>query len=234
LTSSITENLNRVRAEITRAAIASHRDPADVRLIAVSKTKPAQQVALALTCGQMDFGENYVQEAVEKIRAVAAIDTAAAPVWHFIGAIQTNKTRDLAACFDWVHTVDREKVARRLHEQRPVDKGRLNICLQINVDEDPNKAGASIEQAAALLEGCRSYENLALRGLMTILDPRKPAQEGYNRLRDLFEELAGQAPATWDTLSMGMSGDYPAAIAAGATLVRVGTAIFGERGLGKA
>ena len=229
MTSSITENLNRVRAEITRAAIASHRDVADVRLIAVSKTKPAAQVLQALASGQSDFGENYVQEAVAKIREVAAAGPATAPVWHFIGAIQANKTRDLATCFDWVHSVDREKIARRLHDQRPLESGRLNICLQVNVDADPDKAGISIDEAATLLERCSSYENLAVRGLMTILDPRKPPQEGYNRLRDLFEALTDQAPPTWDTLSMGMSGDYPAAIKAGATLVRVGTAIFGQR-----
>lgn len=236
---TITENLARVRAEITEAARAVRRDPATVGLIAVSKTKPPAAVLEALGSGQQDFGENYVQEAVEKIREVAVLAARAhpplprEPVWHFIGAIQTNKTRDLAAHFQWVHTVDREKVARRLNEACP--EGRvLNICLQVNVDRDPNKAGVMPEAARALLEACLPYPRLAIRGLMTILDPLRPPEEGYNRLRELFDTLAdsGLDPermAGWDTLSMGMSADFPAAIAAGATLVRVGTAIFGAR-----
>ena len=206
------------------------RDSASVHLIAVSKTKPASAIEEALAAGQIDFGENYVQEAVGKIETLAGRDA----VWHFIGAIQTNKTRDLARCFDWVHTVSRAKVARRLDDQCPPGK-RLNVCLQINVDGDPNKAGVAPEAAGALLQECLPCERLALRGLMTILDPRTDPQVGYNRLRELFEELAPQIPriresqAEWDTLSMGMSGDYLEAVAAGATYVRVGTAIFGPR-----
>jgi pyridoxal phosphate enzyme (YggS family) len=215
--------------EIRQAAQAVGRDPDQVQLIAVSKTKPASQVVEALRAGQCHFGENYVQEALAKISEVAGLAPEAEPVWHFIGAIQTNKTRDLARAFHWIHTVARDKVARRLNDQCPPGK-RLNVCLQINVDRDPNKAGALPEQAADLLARAQRYPNLSLRGLMTILDPRSDPGEGYNRLRELYDMLAPAAPNSWDTLSMGMSGDYPAAIAAGATLVRVGTAIFGPRG----
>jgi len=225
---SISENLARVRTGITEAAIAAGRDPSRITLIAVSKTKPAAAVVEALTAGQVHFGENYVQEAVAKIDEVAARAPQVTPIWHFIGAIQTNKTRDVAAHFHWVHTVSREKVARRLNDQRP-DGPPLNVCLQVNVDGDPNKAGVPVQAAGELLARLEDLERLSLRGLMTILDPRTPPLEGYNRLRDCFENLAQRAPAGWDTLSMGMSGDYPAAIRAGATMVRVGTAIFGAR-----
>lgn len=238
---SIGENLGRVRTEITQAARAAGREPGDVTLIAVSKTQPAGAVAEALAAGQRHFGENYVQEAVAKIAEVAKIaDVAktgvadpvladASPVWHFIGTIQTNKTRDVATHFQWVHTVSREKVARRLNEQRPDGAPPLNVCLQVNVDNDPNKAGVPVAAAAELLGRLEGLEHLSPRGLMTILDPRTPPLEGYNRLRECFEALAARAPAGWDTLSMGMSADYAAAIAAGATMVRIGTAIFGVR-----
>lgn len=231
---TISENLSQVRTRITEAAVAAGRDPDSVSLIAVSKTRPAADVLSALAAGQRHFGENYVQEAVAKINAVAEINAVAdrtsdrRPIWHYIGAIQTNKTRDIAAAFDWVHSVARSKVARRLNEQRPEGR-KLSICLQVNVDGDPNKAGVAPEAAAALLAECLEFERLDVRGLMTILDPATDPREGYNRLRALFEDLQHQAPGSWDTLSMGMSRDYPAAVAAGATLVRVGSAIFGAR-----
>ena len=189
----------------------------------------------ALAAGQVHFGENYVQEAVDKIAEVARIAEVAAgvprstPIWHFIGALQTNKTRDVATRFDWVHTVSREKVARRLNDQRPHGPP-LNVCLQVNVDGDPNKAGVPVSAARELLDRLVGLDRLCPRGLMTILDPRTPPLEGYNRLRECFEDLADHASGHWDTLSMGMSGDYPAAIQVGATMVRVGTAIFGARG----
>ena len=225
---SIPENLTRVRTAITEAAKAAGRDPHAITLIAVSKTKPAADVLAALAAGQLHFGENYVQEAVAKIAEVDAGVEGRRPVWHYIGAIQSNKTKDIARAFDWVHTISREKIARRLNEQRPAGT-KLSVCLQVNVDADPNKAGVAPADAAALLAGCRELERLDVRGLMTILDPETEPRDGYHRLRELFESLKPQAPGCWDTLSMGMSGDYPAAIAAGATLVRVGTAIFGAR-----
>ena len=225
---TISENLTSVRTAITEAAIAAGRDPETITLIAVSKTKPAADVLAALAAGQQHFGENYVQEAVAKIAEVGAGVQDRRPVWHYIGAIQSNKTRDIAAAFDWVHTVSREKIARRLNDQRP-EGPRLSICLQVNVDGDPNKSGVAPDDAATLLEACLGLNRLDVRGLMTILDPETEPLEGYNRLHELFDTLKDRAPACWDTLSMGMSGDYPAAIAAGATQVRVGTAIFGLR-----
>ncbi|TNF81768.1 MAG: YggS family pyridoxal phosphate-dependent enzyme [Gammaproteobacteria bacterium] len=225
---TISENLTTVRTAITEAAMAAGRDPATITLIAVSKSKPAADVLAALAAGQQHFGENYVQEAVEKIAAVGEGMQDSRPIWHYIGAIQSNKTRDIATAFDWVHTVTREKIARRLNDQRP-EGPRLSICLQVNVDGDPNKSGVAPEGAAPLLESCLGLDRLDVRGLMTILDPETEPLEGYNRLHELFDSLQDRAPACWDTLSMGMSGDYPAAIAAGATQVRVGTAIFGLR-----
>ena len=225
---TIPENLKSVRNAITEAALAAGRDPASISLIAVSKTKPAEDVLAALAAGAQHFGENYVQEAVAKIAEVGSGTAGLQPIWHYIGAIQSNKTKDIARAFDWVHTVSREKIARRLNEQRP-DGARLSVCLQVNVDADPNKAGVAPAEAAALLDACLGLERLDVRGLMTILDPETEPRDGYNRLRELFEDLRSRAPACWDTLSMGMSGDYEAAIAAGATHVRVGTAIFGAR-----
>lgn len=226
--STLAGNLAGVRSEMIQAARLADRDPSELTLLAVSKTRPATDVLAALAAGQQHFGENYVQEAVAKIKEVAAGNPPITPIWHFIGAIQTNKTRAIARHFDWVHTVSREKVARRLNDQCP-EQRRLSICLQVNVDNDPNKAGVSPESTAALLDACSGLARLDVRGLMTILDPATDPSDGYNRLRTLFESLRGAAPEGWDTLSMGMSGDYQAAITAGASLVRVGTAIFGPR-----
>ncbi len=221
---TIALNLAALRSEIAAAAAAAGRDPHRIKLIAVSKTQDTAAVQEALAAGQTDFGENYLQEAREKIDKLAGQGA----IWHYIGAIQTNKTGYLARHFDWVHTVDREKVARRLSAQCPSGR-QLNICLQVNVDHDPNKAGVAPEFAAQLLSYCCGFENLGVRGLMTILDPRSEPLASYNRLRDLFETLADLAGPQWDTLSMGMSGDFRAAIAAGATHLRVGTAVFGPR-----
>ena len=221
---TIAENLGAVRKQIATAARAANRDPDAIGLIAVSKTQDLGLIQQAVDAGQRHFGENYLQEARDKITALTGQDL----IWHYIGAIQTNKTRDLAQHFHWIHTVDRLKVARRLSEQGPQDK-QLNICLQVNIDRDPKKAGVAPEAVAELLKGCLTFHNLRLRGLMTILDPRSEPLSSYNRLRDLFQTLSGAAGNDWDTLSMGMSGDFPAAIAAGATQVRVGTSIFGPR-----
>ena len=165
---NISENLSRVRQEIREAALNAGRAPEDVTLIAVSKTKPATDVLAALEAGQRHFGENYVQEAVAKIAEISAHGPEPPPVWHFIGAIQSNKTREIATAFDWVHTVAREKIARRLNEQRP-DGHRLSICLQVNVDGDPNKAGVAPEEAAALLAAGGGFERLDVRGGVGVL-----------------------------------------------------------------
>ncbi len=213
-----------MRAQISAAAHAAGRDPEEITLIAVSKTQSAVAVRAAFDAGLRDFGENYLQEAVDKVAACEAMGAR----WHFIGALQSNKTRPVATNFHWVHTVDRGKIARRLASQRP--SGRtLKVCLQVNVDADPNKAGVTPEKLPALLDEALGCEGLEVRGLMAILHPDTEPARGYGTLRELFEQLRGRAGPRWDALSMGMSGDFEAAIAAGATHVRVGTAIFGPR-----
>jgi len=221
---SIALNVAAVRREIAAAARACGRDPDSIELIAVSKTQPAAAIREAAVAGCRSFGENYPAEAAAKQDELAGL----AVTWHYIGAIQSNKTRLIAERFDWVHTVSRGKIARRLAEQRPAGR-LLDVCLQVNVDRDPNKAGVDPADAAALLTEVRALPNLRVRGLMTILHPASAPGEGYGRLAELFEQLRGLAAEPWDTLSMGMSGDFREAIAAGATHVRVGTAIFGER-----
>lgn len=213
-----------MEAEIQAAAAHARRDRASIRLIAVSKTQPVAAIRSAHAAGIDNFGENYLQEAVPKIVHCADMQV----TWHYIGAIQSNKTRVIAENFDWVHTIDREKIARRLNDQCPGGK-RLNVCLQVNVDADPNKAGVRPQDVAQLLAAAADLENLAVRGLMTILHPDTEPEQGYQRLQQLFQQLASSANDQWDTLSMGMSGDYVQAIAAGATCIRVGTAIFGPR-----
>ena len=221
---SIASNIAAVRREIAAAADACGRDPEDVELIAVSKTQPAAAVRTAAAAGCRSFGENYPVEAAAKQDDLGDLDV----TWHYIGAIQANKTRILASRFAWVHTVARAKIARRLSEQ--VEQGHtLNVCLQVNVDRDPNKAGVDPAEAAELLAEVRALPNLRVRGLMTILHPESPARAGYERLAEIFHTLRAVAPEPWDTLSMGMSADYRDAIAAGATHVRVGSAIFGAR-----
>lgn len=221
---SIGTRTAKVRARVCNAAREANRKPETVRLIGVSKTQPVESVVAAYAAGLRDFGENYLQEALPKIAACSHLDI----VWHYIGAIQSNKTRQLAAAFDWIHTVDRVKIANRLNAQCPPGK-TLNVCLQINIDEDPNKNGVAPADAAATLAAISGFANLRVRGLMTIGDPGANPAESYGALQRLFHALAALAPGVWDTLSMGMSGDFPAAIAAGATQVRVGTAIFGPR-----
>lgn len=198
-----------------------------VRLIAVSKTKPASQILAAIDAGQRDFGENYLDEAVPKIEELAENSCR----WHFIGNIQSNKTRHVAAFFDWAHCVDREKIALRLSRQRPDHLRALNVCIQVNIDNEVNKSGVFDAEALALADQISQLPNIRLRGLMAIPSPgsdfeaqRKP----FARMRRLFEQLRKTHPSM-DTLSMGMSADLRAAIAEGATMVRIGTAIFGAR-----
>lgn len=226
--SNVTDNLNALRAAIAAAEKKYGREPGSVRLIAVSKQKPAADIALAWRAGQREFGENYLQEAVAKIRELADLDI----VWHFIGALQSNKTRDVAMHFDWVHSVDRYKIAERLAKQRAEDAIPLNICLQINLHDEPTKAGIHPGQAALLAEQIHALPRIRLRGLMAIPEP----VEDFDAQRRAFGELTAlrdslnAAGHDLDTLSMGMSGDMEAAIAAGATHIRIGTAIFGARG----
>ncbi|HET7370917.1 MAG TPA: YggS family pyridoxal phosphate-dependent enzyme [Gammaproteobacteria bacterium] len=224
---TIADNLENVRRTVTDAAERWGRNTSAITVLAVSKTKPPEAIQAAAAAGQRDFGENYLQEALAKMDAVA--DPALR--WHFIGAIQSNKTRPIADRFDWVHTVDREKIARRLHEQRPDDLPPLNVCLEVNVSDEPQKAGAAPEEVEALAEVVVALPRLKLRGLMALPAPAEAFEvqrEPFKKLAALYEQLRAKG-FDIDTLSMGMSGDFEAAIAEGATIVRIGTAIFGER-----
>jgi pyridoxal phosphate enzyme (YggS family) len=215
---------------ITQAALQAGRKASSVQLLVVSKTFSHDQVAAVAALGQRDFGENYVQEGVDKI---AALQGVAGLVWHCIGPLQSNKTRLVAEHFDWVHSVDRLKIAQRLSEQRPAHLPPLQVCLQVNIDGGPTKAGVPTADALALAQAVAALPRLKLRGLMTIPD----AVEGFdaqvavhNQAKRLFDELqTALALPYFDTLSMGMSGDLEAAVQAGSTMVRVGTAVFGSR-----
>jgi hypothetical protein len=229
--SIIGANLQAVEATIQAAAQAAGRPRSAVQLLAVSKTFPAQAVLEAVAAGQRAFGENYLQEALDKMAAVASAIPEVPLEWHFIGPIQSNKTRPIASHFQWVHTVDRLKVAQRLSEQRPAGLGLLNICLQVNISGEDSKSGAAPEELPALAQAVAQLPNLRLRGLMAIPAPEtEPARQraAFARLRTLLENLRCDG-LMLDTLSMGMSGDLAAAIAEGATIVRIGSAIFGAR-----
>lgn len=224
----IQNRLERVRKRIEDAAERAGRDPGNIRLLAVSKAKPASDVAELATLGQRAFGENYLQEALEKIRSVPERDRLE---WHFIGPLQSNKTRPVAEHFDWVQTVDRLKIARRLNDQRPEGLDPLQVCLQVNISGEPQKAGIMPDALKELAEGVAGFPRLRLRGLMCLpapADDEAAAREPFHRMRELAGEL-DRAGHTLDTLSMGMSGDLEAAILEGSTLVRVGSALFGPR-----
>jgi pyridoxal phosphate enzyme (YggS family) len=220
--------LHSVRARIARAAEAAGRDPQSVRLLAVSKLQPASMVRAAAAAGQREFGENYVQEGIDKIEALADVPGLG---WHFIGQLQGNKTREVAERFDWVHTVDRERIAARLSAQRPHHAPPLQVLLQVSLAEEPGKGGVTARQVPALAGVVSALPGLRLRGLMCIPPPVADPQAQrvpFRQLRELLEQLNAAGHAL-DTLSMGMSDDLEAAVLEGSTLVRVGTAIFGPR-----
>ncbi len=223
ISENISENIAAAKEAINTAARLADRNSDDIHLIAVSKRKPVEDIATAASAGIEDFGENFLQEAIPKIAALAHLDLR----WHFIGAVQSNKTRAIATYFHWVHTIDRLKIARRLSEQCPNGK-LLNLCIQVNVDQDPNKAGVAPEDASGLLRDLLDLPRIRVRGLMTMLERTSKPEKSYAHLAEIFESLRPLAHQ-WDTLSMGMSADFREAIAAGATHVRVGTAIFGPR-----
>lgn len=232
---SITSNLQEVWHAVKAATEQAGRDPSSVSILAVSKTFGPEAVIEAAGGGQVAFGENYLQEALDKQQAIQTLRPDLALEWHFIGPIQSNKTRPIAEHFAWAHAVDREKIARRLSEQRPPDLPPLNICLQVNVSGEASKSGISPEDLPALAKVVATLPNLRLRGLMAIPEPaedfesqRKP----FELMRSLQQQLAATGIMT-DTLSMGMSADMVAAIAEGATIVRIGTAIFGKRDYAK-
>ncbi len=226
---NIKDKLNRVRGQIAAACAAASRDPSSVNLLAVSKTKPLEMVTEAMSCGQIDFGENYLQDALVKIAAMS--DTK--PVWHYIGAIQSNKTRDIAANFDWVHTVASEKIARRLNNQRPAELPRLKILIQVNINQEAAKAGIAPAELPMLIEAIQDFDKIQLVGLMAIPEQQDDVaiqRANFRRLADLHRRTKAEFGLTSFTeLSMGMSADLDAAIAEGATWVRIGTAIFGQR-----
>ncbi len=227
--STIAENIAKVGARIREAAQASRRDYAAIGLLAVSKTKPAAAIRQAHAAGLHDFGENYLQEALEKQLELSDLPL----IWHFIGPIQSNKTRAIAEQFAWVHSVDRLKVAERLSAQRPPQLPPLNVCLQVNVSGEASKAGCSPQELPALAQAVAQLPHLKLRGLMCIPEPTEdPAAQhaAFARLRELRDSL----DLDLDTLSMGMSHDLEAAIAEGATWVRIGTALFGARDYARA
>lgn len=225
----IANNLNLIHTGIAAAAKSANRPHDGVKLLAVSKTRSENELREVWAEGQRDFGENYLQEALDKIDALADIDIC----WHFIGPIQSNKTRPIAENFSWVHSVDRLKIAQRLNDQRPSDLGPLNICLQINISREESKAGILPEELPALAAQIVKLEKIQLRGLMAIpasSDDPELQRQPFAQMNALLQELQQQLPnEPLDTLSMGMSGDMEAAIHEGATMVRIGTALFGPR-----
>ncbi len=219
--------MNYVRSRIRQAALAAGRDPAAVTLVAVTKAQTAETIRLAATAGVTDFGENYLQEASAKMDQLADL----ALRWHFIGGIQSNKTRAIAERFDWVHSIDRLSTVRRLSAQRPFHAPPLNLCIQVELVPEPNKGGVRPDDVAPLAAAAAELPRVRLRGLMCVPPPQANAAAEralFGRLRSLLEELNASG-LKLDTLSMGMSGDYESAIAEGATLVRIGTALFGSR-----
>jgi pyridoxal phosphate enzyme (YggS family) len=223
----VTENFRKIQDLLAKAAVDAGRSPDRIRLLAVSKKKTPEAILEAYAAGQRDFGENFVQEAVEKIAAVNRDDID----WHFIGHLQANKTRAVAGQFQWVHTVDRLKIARRLSEQRAHYDSDLNVCIEVNIDGEDNKSGVAVTDLPELAAAIAKLPRLRLRGLMclpAIRDDFAAQRQPFARLRELLEALNTNG-LQLDTLSMGMTADYAAAIREGATIVRIGTAIFGPR-----
>ena len=223
----ITQNIKSIRDQITAMEKKYARETGSVELLAVSKTRPLDDIVLAFGEDQRHFGENYLQDALSKITCNPSPEIE----WHFIGPIQSNKTRQIAENFQWVHTIDRLKIARRLSEQRNPEQKPLNVCIQVNVSEESNKSGVKIGEALSLAKDISQLPNIHLRGLMCIpeaSDDFDQQRRSFRLLRELKDEIQAQG-IKLDTLSMGMSNDMEAAIAEGSTMVRIGTAIFGQR-----
>ena len=224
----VTDNIHTTQEQIAELEQQSGRPRGSVTLIAVSKRQPVSKIREAASAGMRDFGENYLQEAVEKQQQLEGLYDL---IWHFIGPIQSNKTRGISENFDWVHSVDRSKIVRRLSEQRPLHLKPLNVCIQINLSEEDTKSGTTTSQAADLCALTDSLENIRLRGLMAIpapTDNREAQRDNFIALSRLFDTLKSKHPSM-DTLSMGMSNDYGPAILQGSTMIRLGTALFGPR-----
>lgn len=226
---TIAERLKSARTRIERATTSAHRPLNSVQLLAVTKTKPVSDIVQAYEQGQRLFGENYVQEGVEKVQQLSQYDNIE---WHMIGPLQSNKTKVVAEHFDWVQTIDREKIARRLNDQRPDDKPPLNVLIQLNIDDEDSKSGIQPAELSAMIDTIQTLPKLRLRGLMAIPKAAQDEQQQnatLNALADLFHQYQ-QNLSEFDTLSVGMSGDMGAAILHGSTMVRIGSAIFGARG----
>lgn len=231
---SIADNLTNVRQRIKKAQIEVNRDPASVQLLPVTKTRSADDLLLAMASGLSSFGENYVNEAVAKQAALKSVCSESAfqqLVWHFIGPVQSNKTKLIALHFDWVQSIDREKIAQRLNDQRPKGFNPINVCIQVNINHEESKSGLNIQAVKTLAKFIDSLPNLTLRGLMTIpkaVQSPEALQASFLEMDTLFKQLQALYNDV-DTLSMGMSADIESAIANGSTMVRVGTALFGQR-----
>ena len=228
---TVQDNLLNIKNEIAKIAKKCERDPNTIKLIAVSKTKPVEQVIEAINAGQLAFGENYVQEGVEKIQYFEKNMPNNDLIWHFIGPLQSNKSKLVAEHFDWMHTIDRLKIAQRLNDQRPKDMAKLNVLIQVNISQEASKSGVKPEEVADLVKQIVILPNLNLRGLMAIPEIENDYDKQLNvftKMQQLLQSLQKDYPFM-DTLSMGMSGDMQAAIVAGSTMVRIGTAIFGAR-----
>jgi pyridoxal phosphate enzyme (YggS family) len=221
------DNITKLLKRVRRYAEKSQFGNSDILALAVSKTRSVDDIRIAHKCGLNAFGESYLQEAQQKIRSLQDLDL----IWHFIGPIQSNKTRPIAEAFDWVHSVDRASIARRLNAQRPAHLPPLQVCVQVNISREASKSGANIEELPQLVRTVLDLDRLQLRGLMAIpaaTGESKEQQKSFKQLREVFEGLKTLAP-DMDTLSMGMSADMEAAISEGATIVRIGTTIFGPR-----
>lgn len=225
MTNQIHHRLDQIYTQIQHAEILAHRQVGSVLLLAVSKTQPAEVIAAAYQAGQRHFGENYVQEALLKQRALGAFDIS----WHFIGPIQSNKTRDIATHFAWVHSVDSLKIAQRLSGQRPDFLPPLNICLQVNISDEASKSGISLDELPLLCAQVADLPQLSLRGVMAIPAPEDDFERQCLPYKKLYQAVAKLAAFKLDTFSFGMSGDLVAAITEGSTIVRIGTALFGAR-----
>ncbi len=222
---TLIHSLKQLHRQIRQAEISYQRPPNSVLLLAVSKTQPALMLANAYQAGQRHFGENYLQEALSKQQALGAFDI----TWHFIGPIQSNKTKAIASHFDWVHSVDNLKIARRLSEQRPPQFAPLNICLQVNISDEVSKSGIHLDSLAELCEQVGKLPNIKLRGVMAIPAPSDSFEQQCQPYKTLYQAVKSLNKPELDTFSFGMSDDLNAAIAQGATIVRIGTALFGSR-----
>ncbi|QPK62388.1 YggS family pyridoxal phosphate-dependent enzyme [Methylomonas sp. LL1] len=222
---NVAERFQHIRSQIRHAIGIAGRPRDSVQLLAVSKTKPATDIAALYRLGQRHFAENYLQEALAKQQHLAAFNI----TWHFIGPIQSNKTKPIAGHFDWVHSVDRLKIAQRLGEQRPAHLPPLNICLQVNISGEASKSGVSLDELPELVQAVRALPGLRLRGVMAIPEPETSYPKQRQPYRQLYQAVGQLNDPTLDSFSFGMSGDLKAAIMEGATMVRIGTALFGER-----